>query len=83
MTTRPIDETWLHEPVTQAATEEHPMTRPKSLLSTSPAARLEQLLDLYSPMVEREDGTIERDPAHGFISKADFLKLLEIPDEEP
>lgn len=46
------------------------------------AARLEQLLDLYSPMVEREDGTMERDPAFGVISKEDFLKLLNMPDEE-
>lgn len=50
-------------------------TRPISI-----AARLEQVLDLYSPMVEREDGTFERDPEFGLIDRDDFIRLLDFPD---
>ncbi len=49
--------------------------RPKSLLSDSPAVRLEQLWDLYAP--KDEDGV--RHPEYGVISKDDFMKLLELP----
>lgn len=41
------------------------------------AGRFEWLLDLYMPVVERKDGTLERDPAFGLISREDFMRLLE------
>lgn len=55
-------------------------TFPTPLLAKSPGARLEQLLDLYAPMVEREDGTRERDPSLGVISREDFVRLLDMPE---
>ena len=50
------------------------MTIPKT-----PAAWLSFLEDLYAPMVEREDGTWERDPAYGIISLDELLRLLDDP----
>lgn len=41
------------------------------------AARLEMLFDLYAPMVEHDDGETYRDPAYGFISREDFLRLAD------
>jgi len=43
------------------------------------AARFEKLLDLYAPMTEQADGTIRRDPAHGIISREDFIRLMDTP----
>jgi hypothetical protein len=37
------------------------------------------LLDMYAPLVERDDGTLERDPEAGIIGKDDFLRLLSEP----
>jgi hypothetical protein len=43
----------------------------------TPAARLALLLDLYAPEVERDDGTIERDPSLGIISLEQIRELLD------
>ena len=52
-----------------------PVKAPETL-----AGRLEFLLDLYAPLVEQDDGSLERDPEQGVISKDDFVRLLEVPE---
>lgn len=53
---------------------------PKTLLSDSPAARMEQLLELWAPMQYDECGCpLGRDESAGVITKAQFLELLDTP----
>lgn len=56
---------------------------PKSLLSRSPAARLEQLTELWAPMVYAECGCcLGRDESRGVITREQFLRLLDMPEDE-
>jgi hypothetical protein len=38
------------------------------------------LLDLYAPVCELEDGTIERVPGEGILSLDQFMLLAQLPD---
>ena len=46
------------------------------MIATTPAEKLEAVLNLYAPFVESEDGTIRRDPSCGLITKAQAEKIL-------
>lgn len=50
------------------------------LMPRTPAGRLEFLNDLYAPMVERDNGTMERDPSLGVISREQVARLMDLPD---
>jgi hypothetical protein len=62
---------------------------PRPLLPSTPAGRLECLLDLYAPKRETgeldDDGepVLERTPGAGIISEAQFTELMNMPYEEP
>lgn len=55
---------------------------PTPLLSDKPAVRLEQIMDLYAPWTEHEDGTVQRDPRHGIISQEEAQRLLDLPAKD-
>jgi hypothetical protein len=46
-------------------------------LPQTPAGRLEFLLDLYAPLVEQEDGSLERDPEYGLIDEEQLVRMTE------
>lgn len=49
-------------------------------ITQTPAARFEQLHDLYAPLTMNEAGEMVRDPANGLISRDEFLRMLDAPD---
>lgn len=57
--------------------------RASTLLAKTAAGRFEQLVELYAPNVELEDGTVERDPAKGVISLEQLCELMAQPVWEP
>jgi hypothetical protein len=49
---------------------------PTSHLPQTPAGRLEMVISLYAPLIEREDGTTYREPRLGLISREQFLRCM-------